>query len=138
MKNEVSSSQKGSAKSNYDLNVWYVFNKVISRSIDPYTALLDSFKITHITNVFIIRNLNSHISSLRQDFLRENLRGSLSKSGPLNFATKIVFLYFLSIRRLQQVYTKIAIFVFKFLFLALLPAKNELTPSRLPSECLKD
>ena len=28
-------------------------------------------------------------------------------------------------------YTKIAIFVFKFLFLALLQAKNELSPSRV-------
>ena len=64
IKNEVSSSQKGSAKSNYDLNVWYVFNKVISRSIDPYTALLDSFKIAHTTNVFAIRKLNNHVSLL--------------------------------------------------------------------------
>ena len=54
IKKEVSSSQKGSAKSNYNLNVWYVFNKVISRSIDPYTALLDSFKITHIIYYIIL------------------------------------------------------------------------------------
>ena len=35
-------------------------------------------------------------------------------------------------------YTKIAIFVFKFLFLALLQAKNELSPSRLLRECFED
>ena len=66
------------------------------------------------------------------------LRGSLPKSGPLDFATKIIFLYFLSAKRLQQVYTKIAIFVFKFLFLTLLQGKNELSTSRPLRECFKD
>ena len=57
--------QKGSAKGNYGVNVWYLF-KIVSQSIDPYSAVHNSFEITHPADFFIIRKLNDHIQILRR------------------------------------------------------------------------
>ena len=59
------------------------------------------------------------------------LRDSLPKSGPLDLASKYM-------EKLYYAYTKIAIFVFKFLILAPLQAKSELSPFRPLRDCFKD
>ena len=71
------------------------------------------------------------------------LSGSLPQSGALDFAKKNsfpLFSFFGEEAFLNGGYIllKTAIFVFKFLFLALLQAKNEMSLSQSRRECFKD
>ena len=58
------------------------------------------------------------------------LSGILAKSGPLDFATKIAFLYFLFVKRVSYTYIKNTLFIFQFFILALLQAENQFCPQR--------
>ena len=58
------------------------------------------------------------------------LSGTLAKSGPLDSRPKILFLYFLFVKRVWYTCIKTTLFIFQFFIFALLQAKNQFEPKR--------